>query len=434
MAIEILMPQLGLTMNEGTITEWVKKEGETVSKGDIVFYVENDKAVVPYEAQREGILGKILIQTGQTVPVGTPVGILAEKGEALEDIASLHIIKESIKEGIANEDNSKTQVVPDASAASASAEIESKAKLEIQKTIAQQASAIEPAGELGGLMAETFIPSSPYARTIAKEKAIDLAILKGSGPQGAIVAQDVIAASASSKAFATEPITQKYEDVKLSRIRQIAAERLTQSWTEIPQFTLSIEANAQGLIDAQSAFKSKEEKVSITVLLAKLMASALSDYPLLNASWLGNGEIRVYKHFNISIAIDSPDGLVVPTLRDCGNRGIRDLGQELVNLAEKARKRSLSPDEMQDGTITLSNLGMFGITRFRAIINPPQCAIISVGAITKRPAEGGHEGISFVPVIEIGLTADHRIVDGAYGARFLKRFRDLIEQPVLALG
>ncbi|MEN6599890.1 MAG: dihydrolipoamide acetyltransferase family protein, partial [Rectinema sp.] len=405
-----------------------------VSKGDIVFYVENDKAVVPYEAQREGILGKILIQTGQTVPVGTPVGILAEKGEALEDIASLHIIKESIKEGIANEDNSKTQVVPDASAASASAEIESKAKLEIQKTIAQQASAIETAAELGGLMAETFIPSSPYARTIAKEKAIDLAMLKGSGPQGAIVAQDVIAASASSKAFETEPITQKYEDVKLSRIRQIAAERLTQSWNEIPQFTLSIEANAQGLIDAQSAFKSKEEKVSITVLLAKLMASALLDYPLLNASWLGNGEIRVYKHFNISIAIDSPDGLVVPTLRDCGNRGIRDLGQELVNLAEKARKRALSPEEMQDGTITLSNLGMFGITRFRAIINPPQCAIISVGAITKRPAEGGHEGISFVPVIEIGLTADHRIVDGAYGARFLKRFRDLIEQPVLALG
>ncbi|HOR49227.1 MAG TPA: hypothetical protein PLS97_07865, partial [Rectinema sp.] len=142
MAIEILMPQLGLTMNEGTITEWVKKEGETVSKGDIVFYVENDKAVVPYEAQREGILGKILIQTGQTVPVGTPVGILAEKGEALEDIASLHIIKESTKEGIANKDNSKTQVVPDASAASASAEIEPKAKLEIQKTIAQQASAI----------------------------------------------------------------------------------------------------------------------------------------------------------------------------------------------------------------------------------------------------------------------------------------------------
>ena len=349
-------------------------------------------------------------------------------------MVSLHITKESTKEGIANEDNSKTQVVPDASAASSSAEIESKAKLEIQKTIAQQASAIEPAAELGGLMAETFIPSSPYARTIAKEKAIDLAMLKGSGPQGAIIAQDVIAASASSKAFATEPITQKYEDVKLNRIRQIAAGRLTQSWTEIPQFTLSIEANAQGLIDAQSAFKSREEKVSITVLLAKLMASALSDHPLLNASWLGNGEIRVYKHFNISIAIDSPDGLVVPTLKDCGKRGVRDLSQELVALAEKARNRSLSPDEMQDGTITLSNLGMFGITRFRAIINPPQCAIISVGAITKRPAEGGHEGISFVPVIEIGLTADHRIVDGAYGARFLKRFRDLIEQPVLALG
>ena len=434
MAIDILMPQLGLTMNEGTITEWAKKEGDTVSRGDIVFYVENDKAVVPYEAQRDGTLAKILIQTGQTVPVGTKVAILAEKGEALEDVASLHITKESTEEGIANEDNSKTQVVPDASAASSSAEIESKAKLEIQKTIAQQTSAIEPAAELGGLMAETFIPSSPYARIIAKEKTIDLAMLKGSGPQGAIIAQDVIAASASSKAFATEPITQKYEDVKLNRIRQIAAARLTQSWTEIPQFTLSIEANAQGLIDAQSAFKSREEKVSITVLLAKLMASALSDHPLLNASWLGNGEIRVYKHFNISIAIDSPDGLVVPTLRDCGNRGIRDLGQELVNLAEKARKRALSPDEMQDGTITLSNLGMFGITRFRAIINPPQCAIISVGAITRRPVESNQENQYFIPIIEISLTADHRIVDGAYGARFLEHFKDFIEQPVLALA
>ncbi len=434
MAIDILMPQLGLTMNEGTITEWVKKEGDTVSRGDIVFYVENDKAVVPYEAQRDGTLAKILIQTGQTVPVGTKVAILAEKGEALEDVVSLHITKESTKEGIANEDNSKTQVVPDASAASSSAEIESKAKLEIQKTIAQQASAIEPAAELGGLMAETFIPSSPYARTIAKEKAIDLAMLKGSGPQGSIIAQDVIAASASSKAFATEPITQKYEDVKLNRIRQIAAGRLTQSWTEIPQFTLSIEANAQGLIDAQSAFKSREEKVSITVLLAKLMASALSDHPLLNASWLGNGEIRVYKHFNISIAIDSPDGLVVPTLKDCGKRGVRDLSQELVALAEKARNRSLSPDEMQDGTITLSNLGMFGITRFRAIINPPQCAIISVGAITRRPVESNQENQYFIPIIEISLTADHRIVDGAYGARFLKHFRDFIEQPVLALA
>ena len=434
MAIDILMPQLGLTMNEGTITEWVKKEGDTVSRGDIVFYVENDKAVVPYEAQRDGTLAKILIQTGQTVPVGTKVAILAEKGEALEDVASLHITKESTKEGIANEDNSKTQVVPDASAASSSAEIESKAKLEIQKTIAQQASAIEPAAELGGLMAEGYIPSSPYARTIAKEKAIDLAMLKGSGPQGAIIAQDVIAASASSKAFATEPITQKYEDVKLNRIRQIAAARLTQSWTEIPQFTLSIEANAQGLIDAQSAFKSREEKVSITILLAKLMASALSDYPLLNASWLGNGEIRVYKHFNISIAIDSPDGLVVPTLKDCGKRGVRDLSQELVALAEKARNRSLSPDEMQDGTITLSNLGMFGITRFRAIINPPQCAIISVGAITRRPVESNQENQYFIPIIEISLTADHRIVDGAYGARFLKHFRDFIEQPVLALA
>ncbi|GAB6276849.1 MAG: pyruvate dehydrogenase complex dihydrolipoamide acetyltransferase [Rectinema sp.] len=424
MAIEILMPQLGLTMNEGTITEWAKKEGEIVSKGDVLFYVENDKAVIPFEAQSEGVLAKILVKPMQTVPVGTTVGMLAGKGESLQSGAPVRAEDASVAAT-----SVKAQNAPRASTAPASIEVKTPPENPSQEVRAPTSPAIEQPAQIRAQTAN-FIPSSPYARVIAKERNIALATLQGSGPEGAVVARDI---AASSTLPASAQILDTYEDQRLSRVRQIAADRLTKSWAEIPQFTLFIEANAQGLLNAQDVFKSKDEKISITVMLAKLMASALADYPLLNASWLGNGEIRVHKSFNISIAVDSPEGLVVPTLRDCSHRGIRELAVELRALAEKARARTLSPDEMQGGTITISNLGMFGITRFRAIINPPQCAIVSVGAIAKRPVEC-NSGVAFVPVIEIGLTADHRIVDGASGARFLERFKELIEHPVLALG
>lgn len=443
MAIELLMPQLGLTMNEGTITEWAKKEGDSVSKGDILFYVENDKAVIPFEAQNDGVLARILVNPMKTVPVGTVVGILAAHGETIQlqpEKTPAPSVPESEKTASAriSTSSSKQQSMKE----SPPAEPE---KIKVQS---QTATKLEPNSY--------FTLASPYARKIAMEQGIELSQRAGSGPEGAIIARDiqigasipsaaakpaqVVSAGAQPKAapprtlsYTVTSSTQRWEDQKLNRIRQVAAERLTKSWQEIPQFTLSIEARAQGLIDAQNSFKAKGTKVSFTAILAKLLASALTDYPLLNSSWLGNDTIRVYHYFNISIAVDSPDGLVVPTLFNCENRGIRELSENLSELAEKARSRTLSPESMQDGTISLSNLGMFGITRFRAIVNPPQCAILSVGAVTRRPIEVNN-AMEFIPMIEISLTADHRIVDGAYGARFLEHLKDYIENPVLALS
>ncbi len=406
MATEVLMPQLGLTMNEGTITEWAKKEGDAVAKGDLLFYVENDKAVIPFESQGEGILAKIVVGPMTTVPVGSVVGILAQPGE----------------------------ILPQSSPAQPAPPPRVTAPVPAPPPADEPASKPEPiAPSPSQAPQSSFVQSSPYARKIAREHGIALNSIAGTGPEGAIIARDIRIGASPEAVKATNPLVQPYEDVQLSRVRQVAAARLTESWREIPQFTLSIEAHAQGLIDAQSAFASLDEKISITALLAKLTGAALSAFPLLNASWLGDGQIRVYSAVNISIAVDSSDGLVVPTLRNCTTRGVRELNADLRELAEKARAHALSPDAMQDGTITISNLGMFGITRFRAIVNPPQCAIISVGSIVQRPEES-QSGTIFVPIIEIGLTADHRIVDGAYGARFLAQLKRYIEHPVLALG
>jgi len=407
------MPQLGLTMNEGTITEWAKKEGDKVAKGDLLFYVENDKAVIPYESQGEGILAKIVVGPMATAAVGAVVAMLVQPGESMPESPPAPPAAQS-NPGAFSE---STPVSPEPAVT----------EVPLAAGAAPSAAALSKE-EHGG-----FVRSSPYARKLADKQRISLQSIQGTGPDGAVIARDVRSGAPSAAATTANTAAPPFSDQRLSRIRQVAAARLTESWKEIPQFTLSIEAHAQGLLDAQSAFAALDEKISLTALLARLTGAALKEFPLLNSSWLGDGQIRVFSAANISIAVDSSDGLVVPTLRGCGERGVRELNADLRELAEKARARTLSPEAMQGGTITISNLGMFGITRFRAIVNPPQCAILSVGSIVRRPEE--YEGGSrFISTIEIGLTADHRIVDGAYGARFLAQLKRYIEHPVLALG
>lgn len=421
MATDILMPQLGLTMNEGTITEWAKKEGDKVAKGDLLFYVENDKAVIPYESQGEGILANIIVGPMATATVGAVVARLIQPGERAPENPPAPPAAGAAPSAPENVP-AVTSVMEDRSASTLAA-----TSMAAEKPASAPASAPSQEEQAG------FVTSSPFARKLADQQGIALQSIRGTGPDGAVIARDVRIGAPSSATSAANTAVPPFSDQRLSRIRQVAAARLTESWGEIPQFTLSIEARAQGLIDAQSAFAALDDKISITALLARLTGAALRDFPLLNASWLGDGQVRVYSAANISIAVDSPDGLVVPTLRDCGERGVRELNADLRELAEKARARTLSPEAMQGGTITISNLGMFGITRFRAIVNPPQCAILSVGAIVRRPEEF-EGGFRFIPTIEIGLTADHRIVDGAYGARFLAQLKRYIEHPVLALG
>ncbi len=415
MAVDILLPQLGLTMTEGLITEWKKKEGDPVRKGEVIFLVENDKATVEVEAQADGILARILVEPMKTVPVSTVVGVIAAEGEKAEASSKTAAKAPEARAGAAP---APKEPVPSSSAASAAKET---AK-------------------------DGFVAASPLARKAARDAGLDLAGIRGSGPGGAVVERDLppevrAAAEAAStapasrrpaagRAAAAQPAVPEYEDVALTRIGAVSAERLALSWTTIPQFTLYAEARASALIALRDHYKKKNSPVSVTVILAKLLAHSLLKFPKLNAEWLGGGKVRTYSKVNVAIAMDTADGLVVPVLGDCASKGYRRLSEEMKTLAEKGKGKTLSPGDFAGGTVTLSNLGMFGVTRFRAIVNPPQTAIVSVGAVTRKPVET-EEGVAFADFIEIGLTADHRAADGAYAARFMADFKASIENPAL---
>jgi len=377
------MPQLGLTMTEGLIMEWKKREGETIKKGEVLFDVENDKATIDVEAQTDGVLAKIIIAEKVTVPVGTVVGYIAAAGDTA------------------------------------------------------------PRDETGSMKQDDgFILASPFARKEAESRRIDLAALRGTGPGGAVIGRDVPAdgAGAMSAAAAAKPAAKPsalvsdlaFVDVSLSRIGKIAGERMTESWTSIPQFTLYDEADADLILRLAERYKKGGDSVSLTAILAKLLAHAAQAYPLVNASWIGEGRVRTFASVNVNIAMDTPDGLVVPVLRDCAKRGFKALGADMRLLAGKAKSGALSPEDYEGGTITLSNLGMFGIKRFRAIVNPPQTAIIAVGALSDKVVarDGGFESKKF---LEYSLTADHRAVDGAYAARFMASLKSLIENPLMTM-
>ena len=358
----------------------------------------------------------------ETVPVGTVLAWILAEGEKAEDFAA----------------SAAASPTPDAPAAvsTTGGSAPKPAAADIASPVSNRSKA-----------ADGFVPASPRARSLAKDAALDLGSLRGSGPEGAVIERDLPASvrerGAESESF-TRPAAgiaaaipaapgADSELVTLPRVGQIGAQRMALSWSEIPQFTLYIDACAEDLIRIHERSKKSGTPVSVTVLLAGLLARALREYPRLNGSWAGDGSVRVYKSVDVGIAMDTPDGLVVPALRNCAGRGFRDLAREMAALAEKGKNRALTADDLSGGTITLSNLGMFGIRRFRAIVNPPQTAIIAVGSIDRRPVELLDGNLEFKPYLELSLTADHRAVDGAYAAKFLSHYKDLIENPLFAL-
>lgn len=420
MATAVLMPQLGLTMTEGQIMEWKKREGETVKKGQVLFDVENDKATIDVEAQIDGVLAKIVIAEKITVPVGTIVGFIAAAGES-----------------VADRDQSPLREAPGETSDQAAP-----VKDSARTTPVEPGAAIRD--ETGSPMRDDgFVLASPFARKTAESLGIDLSDLNGTGPGGAVIGRDLplgeavtanIAAEARRATTLPPPVSGlPFADVALTRIGKIAAERMTESWTTIPQFTLYDEADADILLRLAERFKKAGEPVSLTAILAKLLAHAARNYPLVNASWIGEGKVRTFASVNVNIAMDTPDGLVVPVLRDCAKRSFRALGADLRLLAEKAKGRALSSEDYEGGTITLSNLGMFGIKRFRAIVNPPQTAILAVGALSDKVTMGAGGGFESKKFLEYGITADHRAVDGAYAARFMASLKSLIENPLMTM-
>lgn len=434
MPIEILMPALSPTMEEGTLSTWNVKEGDTVSSGDVIAEIETDKATMEVEAVDEGVVGKILIAEGsEGVKVNEVIALLLEDGEASS-------VLEGYTPGGTAAPAAATPVEPAPAASPAPA----------------TAPATAPASEVSE---GDRIKASPLAKRLAKDAGLELGAISGSGPHGRIVKRDVEAAKSQpaaamaapapvTSAPATAPVVDeaeplarygisadRYELVKADNITKISAKRLSESFRDIPHFPLNVDCRIDALLKFRKEINSKAPegvKVSVNDILIKASGLALKKVPQANASWVEDGRIALHKHADVSVAVAIEGGLITPIIKDADQKGLAQISAEMKDLAARARDRKLKPEEFQGGTFSLSNLGMFGIQSFASIINPPQGMIMSVGAGEERPVitDGA---LAKATVMTVTLTCDHRVVDGANGARWLSAFKGFVEDPVTML-
>ena len=400
MATEIVMPKLGLTMESGAISAWLVEEGEEVKKGQALLEIATDKVTMEVEAQADGILRKILVPAGQEVPVSTPIGVIAAADEAIGSYA--------------------------AAAPSAPAPPTPAPAAAPPPTPAPQAPL--PSADSAGRRPHK---TSPKARKIAAAHGLDLSGVSGSGPGGRIVSADVLALVEQARPGAVPvPASAAAGRIELSRAEQVAAERLTASYQQIPHIHLSMDVSAVWLQQFRTGYQLEGKKISFNDLIVKAAARTLSEFPRVNSLEEG-GHFRYASQINVGIAVAAEQGLVVPVLRAAAEKTIEEIALEGTRLIDAARRGQLRPDATLGGTSTISNLGMFGVSRFTAIINPPQVAILAVGAIENRVVAAGADAFAVRPQLTLTLAADHRVVDGALAARFLARLKEVLETPGL---
>ena len=419
MAIYIEMPKLSDTMTEGTLLKWRKNEGDKVETGDVLAEIETDKATMEMEAFDDGILHQHLLAAGGKAAVGAKIGLLLQKGEAPP------------AEGAAIPDSPKTTA----------AKADIIAEVPAARPSAQAAST--PAASGTGAR----VKASPLAKKIAAEKGVALSALSGSGPGGRIVAKDVQGAEAGGTPNAQRstpnvqvpsmPAGEGDQRIPLSGMRRVIAERLLASKSTIPHFYLNIEVDAGPLMKFRAEANAASEaaggaKLTVNDFVLKAVVAAAVKVPAVNASFAGDAIIQ-YGSVHLSVAIAVEDGLVTPVIRDAQKRTLREISEAVKDLATRARGKKLKPEEYAGGTLTVSNLGSYGIESFSAIINPPQALIIAIGAIVKKPVVNAKNEIVAGQRLAIGLSADHRVVDGAVGAQYLAELRRLIESPALML-
>ena len=415
MATIIEMPKLSDTMTEGTLVKWLKKEGDKIATGDVLAEIETDKATMEMPAFDEGILGKIYILAGSKALLGAALGVIVDEGEAIPEAP-----------------------VPVAAAVSSAGVPTAGAK-----TTAASRAAASKSNSLA--TSNGKIKASPLARRIAAGRGVDLRNIAGSGPGGRIVRVDVEnaptggATGSSAKPVQTIRPVAGPDDTRipLSGMRTIIAERLFYSKTQIPHFYLNIEVDAGPILSLRAqinagAEKSGGNKYTVNDFILKAVAGAAAEVPAVNASFDGDSIIHFAK-VNLSVAIAVEDGLVTPVIRDAAKKSMLDLSSCVKDLAAKAKNKKLSPDEFVGGTITVSNLGAYGIDNFDAIINPPQAAILSIGAAKKVPVVNAKGEITVGDRMWIGMSCDHRVVDGAVGATYLAALKRLLETPALML-
>ncbi|MEM9158315.1 MAG: dihydrolipoamide acetyltransferase family protein [Verrucomicrobiota bacterium] len=435
MAVFIEMPKLSDTMTVGTIANWLKAEGETVESGDIIAEIETDKATMEVEAFEDGILLKQLAGVGDQVPIGGAIAAIGEEGEEVDASAA-----------------------PKGDAAAAPIE-EPKAEAPAAEAPATTAPAVAttpetPAPEPVAPATSTGrIKISPVARKIAAEKGLDISTLKGTGPNGRIVKADVIAAQpgtapAASAPTAPAPTAPAFgskisadETIPVTGMRNIIAQRLLESKTQVPHFYLETEVEVSALLKLRSELNAElaeltpEQggiKFSVNDMILKASAEAIRRVPMMNRSWEGT-TIKQSGSIHLAFGVDLGDGLVTPVIRDAESKSLKQVAQEAKTLIGKARGKKLGPAEMTGSTFTVTNLGMFGVTNFYGIINMPNAGILSVGATIARPIVNGGGEIVPGKVMSIGLSCDHRVVDGAVGAQFLQALKKILETPALIL-
>jgi len=448
MPIPILMPALSPTMEEGKLAKWLVKEGDSVAPGDIVAEIETDKATMEVEAVEEGTLGRILVGEGtEGVAVNKPIAVLLGEGE---DESALANFDPSGSQAKAEPEPAGSQAAGGPGEAASAAPREQPAPQTAQA----------PNGQAGRVRA------SPLARRLARDAGMDISELHGSGPHGRIVKRDVERAAtqprssaanmpaavaapapgvpaAAPKAMSDEQIMamfepESYELVPHDNMRKTIAERLTVAKSTIPHFYLSIDCELDALMAARQRLNNRAPKegegaykLSVNDLIIKAMGLALRDVPTANAVWTDSG-ILISKHTDVAVAVAVEGGLFTPVLRDVAEKSLVQMSNEMRDLADRARKKRLAPHEYQGGTTAISNLGMYGIRRFDAVINPPHATILSVGQGERRAVVKGNE-IQIATVMSCTLSCDHRVVDGALGAQLLAALKGYIEEPVTML-
>lgn len=484
MASEIKMPQLGLTMTEGTVTQWFKKVGEAVAQGELLFEVATDKITNQIEATASGILLEIRVAEGKVAPVQAVVGVVGEAGEKIADTGVTVAASSQPATPIPESSGSTTAEKAIASATQKDGNgwvKASPAARKLAKELAVDLAKVTATGPEGmvveaDVLGFGWVKASPAARKAARDKGIDLSIVIPTGPGGMVVERDVLALAEGKVAAKSSPLAAKLavdlgvdlasidkdgrimkEDVlaaassavaaiavstaahaapvktkPLVGMRKVIAERMGQSWTTAPHVHLTVEVDMTAALALKDQLsKASGQKASVTEIVIKCAAQVLGEHPVVNASIIGN-QIVYHESVNMGVAVSLDDGLIVPVIRKAETKSLREIRAAVVDLGARARSNKLQPDEISGGTFTVTNLGMFGTDHFTPIINPPESAILAVCRTVEKPVVVGGQ-VVIRPMCNFVLGFDHRLIDGAVGAKFMARFRELIENPLLLL-
>jgi len=431
----VVLAKLSPTMEEGTIVKWGKQEGDKIKVGDVLAEIETDKANMEMEALGAGVLRKVLVPAGGKAPVGALIGVIAD---ASEDITAMlaEAAKAAAAAVAAPDAPAKAKAAPALAAAPGAAAVPAPAAQPARSTPAQAPAVATAAASSGRLK------SSPLARAIAVQRNVPLAAVAGSGPGGRIIKRDVegyVAAPATARAAAgvarpavPVPSVTPGTAIPLSGMRRTIAKRLSESAFSAPHFYVTVEIDMDAAMSLrEQLLRAEELKLSFNDLVVKACAKALTRFPTVNASWTGEA-IQTHAEVHVGVAVSIPDGLITPVVRNADRKHVVEIAAEIKDLAARARDRKLKPEEFTGSTFTISNLGMFDVTEFTAIINPPESCILAVGAVRKQPVVKNDQ-VTVGHRMKLTLGSDHRVVDGALAAQFLAEVRRLLENPVSLL-